>query len=125
MTVLIVGAAFKGEPETSDMRGAVSLDLAAALKGKVAKLQAWDAVVAAKELLELGLEPVDRLDGAVLQADAVLILNNHRLNIDSPAYQTEAEARLIFDGWHQLDASEIEKIPGLTYATMGYMTPAQ
>jgi len=125
MTVLIVGAAFKGEPETSDMRGAVSLDLAAALKGKVAKLQAWDALVAAKELLELGLEPVDRLDGAVLQADAVLILNNHRLNIDSPAYQTEAGARLIFDGWHQLDASEIEKIPGLTYATMGYMTPAQ
>ncbi|MBU0587301.1 MAG: nucleotide sugar dehydrogenase [Gammaproteobacteria bacterium] len=124
MSILIVGAAFKGEPETSDMRGAVSLDVASALKGRVARLQAWDAMVIAEELRHFGLEPVTSLDEAVTQADAILILNNHRLNITSGAYQKEAKARLIFDGWHQLDASEIEKISGLTYATMGYMTPA-
>jgi len=124
LSVIIVGAAFKGDPETSDMRGAVSLDVAAALDGRVADLKAWDAVVAANELRKLGLEPADNLGDAVAQADAVLILNNHRLNIDSDAYQKEAEARLIFDGWHQLDAGEIEKIPGLIYATMGYMTPS-
>jgi len=124
LTVLIVGAAFKGEPETSDMRGAISLDVAAALDGQVAKLQAWDAVVTSSEMREAGLEPVDNLDEAVMRADAVLILNNHRLNICSDAYQQESVAKLIFDGWHQLDAGEIEKISGLTYATMGYMTPA-
>ena len=123
LSVLIVGAAFKGEPETSDMRGAVSLEVIAALKGKVARLRVWDAVVAADELQRLGLETVGSLDESIEQADAVLILNNHRLNIDSIAYQNQAGHRLIFDGWHQLDASEIEKIPGITYATMGYMTP--
>jgi UDP-N-acetyl-D-mannosaminuronic acid dehydrogenase len=123
LSVLIVGAAFKGDPETSDMRGAVSLDVAAALDGLVAKLRAWDAVVTAEELRKSGLEPVDNLDEAVTQADAVLILNNHRLNIGAEAYQREAAAKLIFDGWHQFDAGEIEKITGLTYATMGYMTP--
>jgi hypothetical protein len=46
------------------------------------------------------------------------------LNVAAEAYQKEANAKLIFDGWHQLDARELEKIPGLTYATMGYMTPA-
>jgi UDP-N-acetyl-D-mannosaminuronic acid dehydrogenase len=124
LSVLIVGAAFKGDPETSDMRGAVSLDVTAALKGRVAKLQAWDAIVTEAELRKSDLEPVSNLDEAVRQADAVLILNNHRLNVETEAYQQEAVARLIFDGWHQLDAGEIEKISGLTYATMGYMTPA-
>ncbi len=123
LSVLIVGAAFKGDPETSDMRGAVSLMVADALDGKIAKLQVWDAVVSSEELQKLGLEPADSLDEAVMSNDAVLILNNHRLNIGSEVYQREAKAKLIFDGWHQLDANEIEKISGLTYATMGYMTP--
>lgn len=123
LSVLIVGAAFKGDPETSDMRGAVSLMVADALDGKIAKLQVWDAVVSSEELQKLGLEPVDSLDEAVMSNDAVLILNNHRLNIGSEVYQRESKAKLIFDGWHQLDANEIEKISGLTYATMGYMTP--
>jgi UDP-N-acetyl-D-mannosaminuronic acid dehydrogenase len=124
LSVLIVGTAFKGEPETSDMRGSVSLDVAAALNGHVAALHAWDAVVTAEELQRSGLEPAGNLDEAITQADAILILNNHRLNIAAEAYQKEANAKLIFDGWHQLDARELEKIPGLTYATMGYMTPA-
>jgi len=124
LSILIVGAAFKGDPETSDMRGAVSLDVAVALGGQVAKIRAWDAVVTAQELRKSSLEPAVDLRLAVAQSDAVLILNNHRLNSQSEAYQREASARLIFDGWSQLDASEIEKIPGLIYATMGYMTPA-
>jgi nucleotide sugar dehydrogenase len=123
LSVLIVGAAFKGEPETNDMRGAVSLDVADVLGKRVSKLRAWDAIVTAEELRKSGLVPVGDINEAVMDADAVLILNNHRLNINSEAYQRTASARLIFDGWHQFDASEIEKIPGLTYATMGYMTP--
>lgn len=124
MSVLIVGVAFKGEPETTDMRGAISLDVAAKLEGRIACLKVWDAVVVAKELCSFGLSPVENLDVAIAEADAVLLLNNHRQNIDSEAFQLEATARLIFDGWHQLDAGEVEKISGLTYATMGYMTPA-
>jgi UDP-N-acetyl-D-mannosaminuronic acid dehydrogenase len=124
LSVLIVGVAFKGEPETSDLRGSPSLDLANALAGRVARLQGWDAVVSADELRTHGLEPVAVLDDAIASADAILILNNHRLNVESEAYICAAGApRLVFDGWHQLDATEIEKVPGLTYATMGYMSP--
>jgi UDP-N-acetyl-D-mannosaminuronic acid dehydrogenase len=123
LSVLIVGVAFKGEPETSDLRGSTSLDLARALAGKVAYLQGWDAVVSPEELKRHGLEPVTGLDEAIRTVDAVLILNNHRLNVDSEAYIQPRGACMVFDGWHQLDAAEIEKVPGLTYATMGYMTP--
>jgi nucleotide sugar dehydrogenase len=121
--VLIVGAAFKGEPETTDLRGSVAIDLAGSLASRVAKLQVWDAIVPTDDLRRTGLAPCVDLDEAVAEADAVLILNNHRLNIRSGAYRREGKDRLIFDGWHQLDLVEIEKVPGLTYATMGYMTP--
>ncbi len=124
LSVLIIGVAFKGEPETSDLRGSTSLDVARALSGQVARLQGWDAVVTPEDIEDHGLEPVTGLDDAIRAADAVLILNNHRLNIDSEAWIQPRGKRLVFDGWNQLDAAEIEKVPGLTYATMGYMTPA-
>jgi len=124
LVVLIVGVAFKGEPETTDLRGSTSLDVANALKGKVARVLAWDAVVPTAELTASGLEPVESLEQALGRADVVLILNNHRQNVSVLSWLQPGAARLIFDGWHQLDANEIEKIPGLVYATMGYMTPA-
>lgn len=124
LSVLIVGLAFKGEPETSDLRGSTSLDVARALFGKVGRLQGWDAVVSLVDIQGHGLEPVTGLDDAIRAADAVLILNNHRLNVDSEAWIQPRGTCLVFDGWHQLDAAEIETVPGLTYATMGYMTSA-
>jgi UDP-N-acetyl-D-mannosaminuronic acid dehydrogenase len=124
LSVLIVGVAFKGEPETSDIRGATSIIVFEKLKKQVGKLNVWDAVIDVQQLNKFNLNPVEKLDNTLIQADAVLILNNHRLNIVSDAYKQKASNRLIFDGWHQLDVDEIEKIPGLTYATMGYMTPA-
>ena len=45
MSVLIVGIAFKGEPETNDIRGSVSLEVFKFLKKKVNKIYAWDAVL--------------------------------------------------------------------------------
>jgi len=123
LSVLIVGAAFKGEPETADLRGSVALDVAAALRGRVAALRVWDALAGAADLAASGLEAVRDLDSAIEAADAVLILNNHKSNVQSEAYLSPAAARLIFDGWHQLESDEIEKVPGLIYATMGYMTP--
>jgi len=123
LSVLIVGAAFKGIPETSDMRGSVSLDVAAELNGRVARLRVWDAVVIVENIQALGLDSVNNLNEGINDADAVLILNNHPLNIIAEAYQKAAKEKLIFDGWHQLDSREIEKISGLTYATLGYMTP--
>jgi hypothetical protein len=124
LSVLIVGVAFKGEPETSDLRCSPSLDVAYALTGRVARLQGWDAVVRADELRARGLEPVAELDDAIASVDAILILNNHRLNVVSEAYIRPGAPRLVFDGWHQLDAAEIEKVSGLTYATMGYISRA-
>ena len=71
------------------------------------------------------METADSLDEAIEEADAVLILNNHPDNIDSEAYINGTKRRLIFDGWHQFIAAEIEKIPLQSYATMGYLSVSE
>jgi UDP-N-acetyl-D-mannosaminuronic acid dehydrogenase len=124
LTVLLVGVAFKGEPETSDLRGSVSLDIARALEAEGIAFRTWDALVSEGVQRAVGLTPVGDLLAAVAAADCVLLLNNHRKNTSSGFISAAAgTAKLIFDGWSQLDRREVERTPGLVYASMGYMTP--
>ena len=102
-----------------------SINLHSAIKDNVNKVSAWDAVIKPEELKKLGFDIIKDLGLAINNADAVLILNNHPGNISSDLYRTSSTGRLIFDGWSQLDVSEVEKIAGLVYSTMGYMTEWQ
>jgi UDP-N-acetyl-D-mannosaminuronic acid dehydrogenase len=123
MKVVILGIAFKGVPETNDIRGSVALEIAAKLKNRVEKLTLCDFEISAKTLSDLDFNSSDNVNKVVEEADAILILNNHRRNVEVETLLHQSESRLIFDGWHQLDAAEIESAPGLIYSTMGYMTP--
>jgi len=122
--VLIIGIAFKGFPETTDLRGSVSIDVLNSLKGVVAKISGWDAIVKSEDIFKAGFDKVDDLDLAIFESDVVLILNNHQDNVQSSIYSAtkQNKKRLIFDGWHQLDKVEVEKSKGLTYSTMGYIS---
>jgi len=122
LTIVIVGVAFKGQPETTDMRGSVAVDIMHALKDRVGLLVAWDAVISSHDLEDAGFNVVDNLSGIVKNADAILMLNNHPDNVHSCLYQPSEDSRLLFDGWKQVDRIEIEKVSGLSYATMGYLT---
>jgi len=122
MTVMIIGVAFKGIPETTDVRGSVAVDLLHVLKEKVSKVIGWDAVISNDELTNIGFDVKDSFKEGINNSNAVLILNNHVKNIKSDIFNISEKDRLIFDGWKQLDAKEIEKIEGLHYATMGYLT---
>ena len=122
LTVVVIGIAFKGEPETSDVRGSVALDVIGALDDLVSKVVVWDAVIDHQELIRLGLDAVTDWHNADHHADVILILNNHRSNVDAVSSMLDHSPLLIFDGWNQLNPADVECIPGLTYATMGYMT---
>jgi len=122
MIVMVIGVAFKGVPETTDVRGSVAVELLYLLKKTVSKVIGWDAVIENKELEFIGFETVDNFSEGIEQAHVVLILNNHTQNIRSELYSRPTKHRLIFDGWKQLDASEIKNIDGLYYGTMGYIS---
>lgn len=123
LTVLIVGVAFKGWPETNDLRGSISVDVGADLLKMGCKVLSFDAVVDKNEIEKLGFKPVDLIEGASV-CDAVLILNNHPDNIpDGILTALRDRNTLLFDGWSQIDRYEVELQENIVYATMGYMTP--
>ena len=123
LSVLIVGVAFKGAPETTDIRGSVAVEILNKLNSSVDKVFGWDAAINPNNLRKLGFSVLKNLESSIDISDIVLILNNHPDNACSEIYTHTNSKKLIFDGWNQIDRKEIEKIPGRVYATMGYMTP--
>lgn len=77
-TLALSGMAFKGVPETSDLRGSSSVNIARKLSKCGFKLNLHDYVAFEDEMnaLELG-DVYEELQDACENADALIILNNH------------------------------------------------
>jgi len=77
--IVLSGMAFKGIPETSDLRGSSSVYIARKLKAKGYTLHLHDFVADMHEMQELGLgDCFSNLKEAVKNANVLLVLNNHR-----------------------------------------------
>jgi len=128
LRILVLGLAFKGMPETSDIRGSVALDLIMKLPAR-SNVLVKDYVVGASQIEALGCTPVgNELATVFSEVDAVLVMNNHYLNNRFnfvEALRRRSGPVLFFDGWNMFDQREIENLPGVHYATMGYMTPTR
>jgi len=123
LTVCVVGVAFKGWPETTDLRGSSAVTVIEELRGLGCTVLAHDAVVDGDAIASLGAEPVALADG-MSRADAVIVMNDHPENVTVGVGTAMAGRRaLLFDGWGLLDRREVETHPGLAYATMGYLSP--
>lgn len=77
--IALSGMAFKGQPETSDLRGSSSVYIAQKLKALGYKMNLHDFVALPDELSELGLGTVyENLFDACSNAILLLVLNNAR-----------------------------------------------
>lgn len=126
-TVVVAGLAFKGEPETTDMRNAPGEEIAALLKAKVGRVLAHDPVVPHDEIRAAGYEPVSLPEGAA-GADAVVVLNNHRFygKLDVGALlRAMKQPGIIYDGWHQFRAEDALAVPNSVYMGLGFVRRAQ
>src|SRR5688572_8579478 len=123
--IFILGFAFKGEPETTDLRDSPTVQLVEQLRGRVRKIYGYDFVVPSAAIENIGVEWCSVEDG-FSQSDAVLVMNNHRnfnkLDIYTLTKSMKAPA-IVFDGWRLFNGDEIEKIPGVRYMGLGYLTP--
>jgi len=85
----------------------------------------FDAVVSPELVKNQGFE-FENLSHGAANCDAMLILNNHPLNVhDGMIAKLSGRRTLLFDGWSLLDSSEVERYGGIMYANMGYSTPAK
>jgi UDP-N-acetyl-D-mannosaminuronic acid dehydrogenase len=122
--IAVLGLAFKGRPETDDLRGTLARPLIAALRDRLpqAELVGWDPIVGRAGIEELGLAPCVSVEEAFRDASLVVFQNNH------PAFATldlttlsagMATPALIYDFWNQHDPRTLPLANGVRYAGLG------
>ncbi|MCP2243463.1 nucleotide sugar dehydrogenase [Lentzea aerocolonigenes] len=118
--VLVCGIAYKGRPETDDVRGSAATEVAALLRGRVGTLAGHDPIVRPERIADLGYQPVG-LEEGVAGADAVVLLSDHpgytRLTADWLVSRMRGRG-VVFDMWGLLDA-ELTGVEELTYLRFG------
>tara|TARA_B100000965_G_C19603452_1_gene764483 strand:- start:23031 stop:24707 length:1677 start_codon:yes stop_codon:yes gene_type:complete len=121
--ICIIGFAFKGNPETSDLRDSTTLWLLEELKKNgFVNIYGFDPVVNKEELEEIGVKPTSIEDG-FQNADIVLIMNNHisynKLNI-LKLLKTMNKPALFYDSWSMFSGILHNNLPNkIVYAGVG------
>ena len=106
--ICLLGLAFKGIPETNDLRGSVSIEIFKQLKSRIKDVQltAYDVSVHHKDLIGMELQLEDSLEDSFQDKDAVLIINNHpifnKMNIEGLSIRMKQDS-LIYDYWGRFD----------------------
>ncbi len=122
--IYCLGLAFKGYPETSDMRGSPALDVIKHLhlnfNGRFL-ISGYDAVVKKENIERLGINYLSYREG-FKDVHCVLIMNNHpdfaKMDVFT-LLETMKKPGLLFDGWHFFSPQEIKKIKGVVYQGLG------
>lgn len=121
--IFLTGLAFKGEPETDDLRGSPALIFIEALqKSGVGRLQAHDFIVKDEAINALGVEPATVQVG-FSGADAVIIANNHngykQLDING-LVSTMKKPAILYDSWRLLDKAMFAAEKDVIYEGLGF-----
>lgn len=124
LRILIVGIAFKGIPETSDIRNSSSIATIKKLQELGHEVSVYDAVVPREILMQVGDNVSKSIEEGSVGVDAVLFLNNHEKNIDFDydlAFRSMNNKALLFDGWKQFTKEQLTPYKNIIYSTMGFM----
>lgn len=121
--IALSGMAFKGVPETSDLRGSSSVYIAKKLVQKGYTLHLHDFVALPEELRDLNLgECYGDLFEACKEASLLLVLNNHRkyANIEAQnEIRKEKNGFSILDTWNV--CMNLKSDPDIDISTLGNM----
>jgi nucleotide sugar dehydrogenase len=118
----LIGFAFKGEPETSDVRDSTTLDVLNLLKPLAREIRGYDPVVPADELAKLGVIPCG-LEAGFEGADCAVVLNNHRSYAQMDIYSSLAKMNspaVYADCWHIFSPEDVKQIEGITCVGLGF-----
>ena len=107
VTIAILGMAFKGVPETDDLRGSPSIELIKKLQ-KISmsiKIRSWDPLI--KELNIKGVRHCENIEEAITSSHAVVLMNNHKalggLDLHDMSKKLNEKA-VIYDFWDRYDS---------------------
>lgn len=109
--IFVIGFAFKGNPETSDMRNSSTLILLRELKKHISTIYGYDPLIPSSELESTGVIPTNVEEG-FHNADCVVIMNNHKsyLSFDLKSLIQKTSKPFVFvDCWSMFESLRKEK----------------
>lgn len=119
--IFIMGFAFKGEPETDDMRFSTTIDLVNYLKPFCSGLYGYDAVVKKEQIESIEVRSCSIEDG-FKDADVIVIMNSHKnhrgLNINKLS-KTSKNPLVFIDCWNLYDKQDIARHKNIIYGSVG------
>jgi nucleotide sugar dehydrogenase len=122
--ITIFGLAFKGRPETSDLRGTLAVKLIAELRACYpdAILRGFDPAVPPEDIAALGILPITDAYKAAASADLVIFQNNNsafqKLDFGEMCRKMR-EGGYIYDFWGQFDAANLLSRNDVRYLAFG------
>jgi UDP-N-acetyl-D-mannosaminuronic acid dehydrogenase len=121
--IVVCGLAFKGNPETGDIRNSTSVDIAQLIHKTVQTVYGYDAVALKSEIIEYGITPV-KLENAFKGTDVVLFLNNHKsfekINVFKMIREMNNEP-IIYDGWNIFRKEDVLATKKCTYMGLSFI----
>lgn len=121
-TVGVLGFAYKGDPETADIRFSPTLDVINHLKRAGMTVLGHDPVIGTAAMRQMGAKPANLVE-IFKKSDCVLIMNNHRKYRDASLLEHLTlmnKPGLFFDPWQLHLRKDILKEPGISYSNLGY-----
>lgn len=120
--MVVCGLAFKGVPETGDLRNSSAVEVAKLLVGRVGQVYGHDAVASPAAIAEIGVRPLE-LPGGFREVDAALFLNNHpfyrKLDLFNMARTLRAPA-IVYDAWRLFRADDLLRACPCVYLGLGF-----
>jgi UDP-N-acetyl-D-mannosaminuronic acid dehydrogenase len=120
--ILVCGLAFKGNPETGDIRNSSSIEIAKMFQDYGMEVRGYDAVAIKDEVEEYGIKPVT-IPEAFNDIDVVLFLNNHKsfekINVFEMVRMMN-EKPIIYDGWNLFRPEDILLARPCTYIGLSF-----
>jgi len=122
--ISLLGLAFKGQPETDDLRGTMAIPVLEAIKNHFpnAILYGYDPIVSREAIHGLGLVPCHTLQEAMMEANIVLILNNHPVFTTMPIedyFHYLASSGFVYDYWNLFSTKKLNLPIGRNYIGLG------
>lgn len=118
--ILVLGFAFKGVPDTDDIRYSPTLPVIEFLKKQGSSLYGYDPLVLHETIKNLGIQPVSEIYGNQ-KYDCILIMNNNPRfrNIDFKRLEDKSNLPLlVIDGWYLYDSKSLKGL-GIRYFALG------
>jgi UDP-N-acetyl-D-mannosaminuronic acid dehydrogenase len=122
--IALLGLAFKGVPETSDLRGSMSIKVIENILKVFPKaiLYGYDRLLTKKEVQNLSIKYSPSISNAMKEAHLVLILNNHN---DFQKFKVSNKTNLmkknsiVYDFWNTMDIDQANFTEGVNYISLG------